>query len=77
MYCFKYQQVDLVLERPSGEVACIEIKHARKVAAKHFRGLKELKVLLGERFKTGVVLYSGQEVVPFGENLFAVPLSSL
>lgn len=70
-------EVDLVLERPSGEVACIEIKHARQVTSKHFRGLKELKGVLGDRFKTGVVLYSGQEVVPFGKNLFAVPLSSL
>ena len=26
---------------------------------------------------TGIVLYSGADVLPFGENLFAVPLSAL
>ena len=70
-------EVDLVLERPSGEVACVEIKHSAQVAAKHFRGLRSLKEDLDDRFQVGVVLYGGTEVVPFGEGLFAVPIRAL
>lgn len=70
-------EVDLVLERPSGQLACIEIKHSAQVAAKHFRGLKSLRDDLNNRFQIGVVLYTGTEVVPFGDRLYAVPLAAL
>ncbi|MFH1914706.1 MAG: ATP-binding protein [Pseudomonadota bacterium] len=70
-------EVDLVLEKPSGEVACVEIKHSAQVAPKHFRGLKALKEEVGDKFQSGVVLYGGTEVVPFGKDLFAVPVSAL
>jgi hypothetical protein len=70
-------EVDLVLEKPSGEIACVEIKHSAQVAPKHFRGLKALKEEVGDKFRSGVVLYGGTEVVPFGEDLFAVPVSAL
>ncbi|NDV27532.1 ATP-binding protein [Desulfovibrio sp. JC010] len=70
-------EVDMVLEKTSGEIACIEIKQSAQVAPKHFRGLKTLKEDLGDKFKAGVVLYGGKDIVPFGEDLFAVPISML
>lgn len=70
-------EVDLVLERPSGEIACVEIKHSTQVAPKHFQGLKTLKEELGDKFQAGVVLYGGTEMVTFGEDMFAVPISNL
>lgn len=70
-------EVDLILERPSGEIACVEIKSTHQVAPKHFRGLKALQEDFAEKFATGVVLYQGEEVVPFGDKLFAVPVSLL
>jgi hypothetical protein len=42
-----------------------------------FRGLKRLRELLGPRFHSGIVLYDGEHVLPFGERLLAIPLSSL
>ncbi|PID77212.1 MAG: AAA family ATPase [Deltaproteobacteria bacterium] len=69
--------VDLVLERPSGEIAGVEIKGSAQISHKHFRGLKALQEGLGSKFKTGAVLYGGREIVPFGDNLFAVPISVL
>jgi len=39
--------------------------------------LKRLRELLGPRFHSGIVLYDGDNVLPFGEGLLAVPLSSL
>ena len=70
-------EVDLVLERPSGEIACVEIKHAAQVGPKQFQGLRALKADVGDRFRAGVVLYGGKEVVPFGEDMWAVPVSVL
>ena len=70
-------EVDLVLEKPSGEVACVEIKGSAQVAPKNFRGLQALKKDLGDKFKTGVVLYGGKDIVPFGDDMFAVPISVL
>ncbi len=70
-------EVDLVLEKPSGEIACVEIKSSAHISPKHFRGLQTLQSDIGEKFTTGVVLYGGKEIVPFGNNLFAVPVSAL
>jgi uncharacterized protein len=42
-----------------------------------FRGLKHLSDKLGDRFKLGVVLYTGEQPLPFGDRLAAVPISSI
>jgi hypothetical protein len=47
------------------------------VVAKDFRGLKKLREAVGSRFTAGVVLHDGEVSIPFGEGLFAVPLSRL
>jgi len=38
-----------------------------------FYGLKLLKEAVGDKFKRGLVLYSGNEIVPWGEDLWAAP----
>lgn len=73
----KGEEVDLVLETPSGDVVGIEVKAAVSVVEGDFRGLRILADAAGRRFVRGLLLYAGAEVVPFGPNLHAVPLSSL
>ncbi|WP_435169879.1 ATP-binding protein [Falsirhodobacter sp. 1013] len=70
-------EVDIVLETRRGTVAGVEIKASATVRAEDFKGLRKLATALEDRFVQGVVLYDGDRVVPFGEKLFAVPLSSL
>jgi len=70
-------EVDLILETFSGEVAGIEIKKAVDLRSRHFSGLRSLKQSLGPRFKSGVVIYAGSEIVPFEKDLFAVPVQEL
>lgn len=70
-------EVDIVLEARGGAVAGVEVKAAATVAARDFRGLRSLAVGAGESFASGVVLYTGTEVVPFGERLWAVPFAAL
>lgn len=71
------REVDLVFERRNGAVAGVEIKAAASVTTNDFRGLKHLRDRLGDRFKLGVVLYTGEEPLPFGDRLAAVPISGL
>lgn len=71
------REVDLVLETSDGRIVGIETKAAATVTADDFKGLRHLAEVAHEKFVRGVVLYSGEKVVPFGKNLFAVPLRAL
>ena len=69
-------EVDMVLEQ-AGKVAGVEIKAAATVTGKDFRGLRKLQETTGERFTAGIVMYDGENVVGFGNNLYAVPIRAL
>ena len=69
-----FKEVDFVLEKYNGDTIGIEVKLSATVDAKDLRGLKVLKDAVGDKFKKGVVVYTGREVVPLGENLWAVPV---
>ncbi|WP_208599794.1 hypothetical protein [Desulfomicrobium norvegicum] len=42
-----------------------------------FKGLRKLQQAVENRFVAGVVMYDGEAVVPFGNQLYAVPISGL
>lgn len=50
---------------------------AASVFSGDLRGLRHLRDKLGPRFKAGVVLYTGEQTVPFEDRLAAVPLGGL
>ncbi len=70
------EEVDIVLES-KGLVAGVEVKAAATVTEGDFKGLRRLQDAIGGRFAVGVLLYDGNAVVPFGKDLYAVPISSL
>ena len=70
-------EVDLVLERPGGDLAGVEVKAGATVTAADFRGLQKLKDGAAKRFRAGIVLYDGESAAGFGDGLYAVPLSEL
>jgi len=71
-------EVDLVLEDQRGGLYGIEVKSSATLQNKDFGGLKRLAQFAGDKFKRGIVLYSGEQYLGgFGENLQAVPLSSI
>ena len=70
-------EVDIVVEDDDCNVAGIEVKASSSVNASHFKGLRFLQARLGDRFTTGVVLYTGGKALPFGDRLTALPLQSL
>ena len=71
------KEVDFVLEKSNGQLAAIEVKQRDSVSKADFKGLEELQSLAGHDFICGIVLYRGRDVVPFGQNLWAVPVSNL
>ena len=70
-------EVDLVLEDRAGRLVGVEVKSAASVKQQDFRGLETLARLSGDRFVRGVVVCTGTTAVPFGRNLFALPISQL
>jgi predicted AAA+ superfamily ATPase len=70
-------EVDVVLERAGGSVVAIEVKASATVGTQDFTALQALRDQLGKRFQAGVVLYLGDQVVPFGDQLWLVPLPAL
>ncbi|PCI43225.1 MAG: AAA family ATPase [Moraxellaceae bacterium] len=69
-------EVDIIIEQ-GRELAGIEIKASATVTQSDFKGLNKLKEACGEHFAAGVVFYDGENILPFGERLFAVPISVL
>jgi predicted AAA+ superfamily ATPase len=71
------REVDLVVESASGDVAAIEAKSATVTTASDVRGLRVLRDKLGQRFKTGVVVYSGEHTLRIEDRIWALPISGL
>lgn len=71
------QEVDLLLEDRAGKLVGVEVKAARTVGDSDFRHLRTLREAVGARFHRGVVLYTGERVLGFGEGMEAVPVGEV
>jgi predicted AAA+ superfamily ATPase len=71
------REVDLVIESASGDVAAVEAKSTSAVTASDTRGLRLLRDKLGPRFKSGIVVYSGEHTLPIDDRIWALPISGL
>lgn len=69
-------EVDIIIEQ-GRQLAGVEIKAAATITQSDFKGLKKLQDACGEQFAAGIVFYDGETILPFGEKLFAVPISIL
>jgi uncharacterized protein len=71
------REVDFVLQRRNGQLLGLELKAAVKLNADDFKGLADLAKTTGNRFRAGIVLYQGSTIVPFGDKLWAVPVTTM
>ena len=76
-YRERRDEVDVLLEASSGEVVAIEAKAGATVSRGDWRALVKLRDACGDRFRAGVVVYTGERTLPFGDRLWAVPVSGL
>lgn len=71
------REVDAVLERRGGQIVGVELKASASLSPRDFRGLEELRESRGESFVAGVVIHAGEQTLPFGDRLWALPVSAL
>lgn len=70
------QEIDFILEGANRQVVALEVKAKYIVDSKDFHHIEELKKDIKDQFAFGYVLYLGEHAVPFGENLWALPMQS-
>lgn len=72
------REVDFVIEREDGAILGIEVKAASLVNKAMFKHLTWFREHMTPKQKfVGIVFYTGDHVVPFGPDLWAVPISCL
>jgi len=71
------READLVLERPDGRVAAIEVKAAIDVDERDVRHLTYLRDHLGDGFANGVIIHCGKRATPLGDRITALPVNAL
>lgn len=74
-------EVDVVGESFDGRVVALEVKASASIGRGDFSSLARLRDqidgLAGQTFGAGAVLYTGTDVLPFGDRLQALPVASL
>lgn len=70
-------EVDLILENRKRELVAIEIKSKAVVEQRDLKGLLYFRDQVKGRFLKGIVFYTGNQVLPLGNNMFAVPIPAL
>jgi len=68
-------EIDIVVEAHDGKLIGIEVKAAATVSSGDFKAFRKLNDVSDDNFKLGVVLYDGEQIVPFGNHMFAAPMS--
>lgn len=70
-------EVDIIIENRQGRVLGIEVKASATVTKSDFAGLRRLAEGCGDRFAMGLVLHDHDKTIPFGNHMYAAPISSL
>jgi predicted AAA+ superfamily ATPase len=73
IYHFRDQQkkeVDFILESSNGAVVALEIKSGTNIKPEHFKGLVALAKTMQNRDFKGILLYGGDEVLPYKVDTF-------
>ena len=70
-------EVDIVIENAEGYLVGVEVKSSAVINTSDLRGLKKFSKLAGDKLKMNVILYDGDETLPLGDRIWAVPLASL
>ena len=70
-------EADIVLAHRDGRVAALEIKAGMSIGDNAFRTLRLLRDRLADRFVAGLVLYTGERALSFGDRLAAIPIEAL
>lgn len=73
----RQQEVDFVIESNSGDIVALEIKSGTNLKTEHFKGLLTLANTIKNKNFKGILLYSGDQILPYKveeHQFWAVPL---
>lgn len=70
-------EVDLIIEHDDGRVVAFEVKASTRAPGKEFRGLAQLRDLLGKRFVAGIMLTTGERSYTYEDRLHVLPIDRL
>lgn len=76
-YRSRDEEIDIVLETQSGDLAAVEVKARASVRERDWRVIGAMRDKYDDRFKAGVVLYTGRQTIPLSDRIWAVPVSGL
>ncbi|MEO8540167.1 MAG: ATP-binding protein [bacterium] len=70
-------EADFLIESSDGRVVALEVKAKAAPSARDFRAMEFLRDELGDRFIRGILLYTGEHTLPFGDRIWAMPIDGL
>ena len=71
------REVDFVVENPRGEAIGIEVKLGATIDGKDWANMSALQEITGNKFKKGIVIYTGTALMQVARNIWAVPVNYL
>lgn len=71
------QEIDLVIENADEAIVAVGVKAAATVRRSDWAALERLREARGSLFKAGVIIHSGDQTLPLGDRLWALPISAL
>jgi predicted AAA+ superfamily ATPase len=72
------REIDFIIENEKGDIIGIEVKAGSTVDKSSFKHLSWFKENMAKNQKfIGIVLYTGENVLSFGKDLFALPISCI
>lgn len=76
-YRHREEEIDIVLEASSGELAAVEVKASATVGRSDWRPMTKLRDARSDLFRAGIVLYTGEQTLPLSDRIWAVPIGGL
>ena len=71
------REVDFVVESPKGEAIGIEVKLSGTIDERDCENMVVLSNTIGKRFKKGIIIYTGTDLMQIARNIWAVPVNYL
>ncbi len=70
-------EIDLIVEQSNGQIFCIEVKSAASIHQSDLRSIRRFKEHHPDSFAGGIILFDGEYVQSFGDDIYGIPISHL
>jgi len=71
------REVDFVVENHKGEAIGIEVKLSGTIDERDWSNMSVLEKTIGNKFKKGIIIYTGTDIVQLARKIWAVPVNYL